>query len=48
MRYLNAQQVAFDHRVEEREFNHALHNDDVVQMEGVLETLLSGIFNVGG
>lgn len=34
MRYFNAQQVALDHRVEEREINHALHDDDVVQMEG--------------
>ena len=33
MRYLNAQQVAFDHRVEEREINRALHDDDVVKME---------------
>ena len=34
MRYFNAQHVALDHRVEEREINHALHDDDVVQMEG--------------
>ena len=34
LRYFNGQHVALDHRMEKRDLNMALHDDDKVTMEG--------------